>query len=77
MEFPEPLTAKVIEGDFVYVLDKSNPAETPPFRVFPLRFKSNDFCSYWYLKNGLMHHTEEAAQAHADVLNAICRGDIE
>lgn len=79
MEFPEPLTAKVIEGGFVYVLDKSNPAETPPFRVIPLRlrFQPNDFLSYWYLKNGLMHHTKEAAQAHADALNAICRGDVE
>lgn len=77
MEFPKPLTAKVIEGDFVYIRDKSNPAKTPPFLVFPLRFKSNDFWSYWYLKNGLMHHTKEAAQAHADVLNAICRGDVE
>lgn len=78
MEFPEPLTAKVIEGDFVYVLDKSNPAETSPFRVIPLRlrFQPNDFLSYWYLKNGLMHHTKEAAQAHADALNAICRGDV-
>jgi hypothetical protein len=77
MEFPKLLTTKVIEGDFIYVLDKSNPAETPPFRVIPLRFQSNDFLSCWYLKNGLMHHTKEAAQAHADVLNAICRGDIE
>ena len=77
MEFPKPLTTKVIEGDFIYVLDKSNPAETPPFRVIPLRFQSNDFLSCWYLKNGLMHHTKEAAQAHADVLNAICRGDVE
>ena len=77
MEFPKPLTTKVIEDDFIYVLDKSNPAETPPFCVIPLRFKSNDFCSNWYLKNGLMHYTKEAAQAHADVLNAICRGDVE
>lgn len=24
-----------------------------------------------------LHLTREAAQAHADVLNAICRGDVE
>jgi len=29
------------------------------------------------IQQGLAHLTEEAAQAHADVLNAICRGDIE
>lgn len=29
------------------------------------------------LRQGLIHLTEEDAQAHADVLNAICRGDVE
>lgn len=76
MEFPKPIT-NGIDGDFIYVLDKSNPTETQPFRVIPLRFRSNDFCSDWYLKNGLAHHTKEAAQAHADVLNAICKGNTE
>lgn len=42
MEFPKPIT-NGIDGDFIYVLDKSNPTETQPFRVIPLRFRSNDF----------------------------------
>lgn len=29
------------------------------------------------LEGNLCHLSREAAQAHADVLNAICRGDID
>ena len=29
------------------------------------------------IRQGLVHLTEEDAQTHADVLNAICRGDVE
>ena len=29
------------------------------------------------LKHHMVHLSEEAAQAHADAFNAICRGDIE
>ena len=29
------------------------------------------------LANHMIHLSREAAQAHADVLNAICRGDVE
>ena len=32
---------------------------------------------YGLLRNSLVHLSQEAAQAHADVLNAICRGDID
>ena len=32
---------------------------------------------FGFLNHGLIHLSPEAAQAHADVLNAICRGDVE
>lgn len=32
---------------------------------------------FGFLNHGLIHLSPKSAQAHADVLNAICRGDIE
>lgn len=32
---------------------------------------------FGFLNHGLIHLSPEAAKAHADVLNAICRGDVE
>jgi len=35
------------------------------------------FSDRGFLQHHLIHLSREAAQAHADVLNAICRGDID
>ncbi len=36
-----------------------------------------DPIDYGLMRNSLVHLSQEAAQAHADTLNAICRGDID
>ena len=38
---------------------------------------NGSFLDYGCLKHNMAHLSESAAQAHADVLNAICRGDVE
>ena len=38
---------------------------------------NGSFLDYGCLKHNMAHLSESAAQAHADVLNAICRGDID
>lgn len=38
---------------------------------------SDDKLDFYLLKSCVVHLSREAAQAHADVLNAICRGDID
>lgn len=38
---------------------------------------TGDKTDFDLLKSCVVHLSREAAQAHADVLNAICRGDIE
>lgn len=38
---------------------------------------SGDKTDFNLLKSYVVHLSREAAQAHADVLNAICRGDID
>ena len=38
---------------------------------------NGSFLDYGCLKHNMAHLSESAAQAHANVLNAICRGDID
>lgn len=75
-EFPEPIAEFPGEKSYCYCVMLDNEA---------------GFVTGWFLwegegttveknllKNRLCHLTEEAAQAHADALNAICRGgDID
>jgi len=71
-EFPKPITRELNGGtDYFYVrvgdtcfeVDSDNWAD----------------CDYDLMRfaSRRIHLTKEAAQAHANVLNAICRGDVE
>ena len=71
-EFPKPITRELNGGtDYFYV------------RVGDTCFEvsSDNWIGSAYdlmrLESRRVHPTREAAQAHADVLNAVCRGDIE
>lgn len=71
-EFPKPLTEAPEEGtDYFYI------------RVGDTCFEasSDNWIGSAYdlmrLESRRVHPTREAAQAHADVLNAICRGDVD
>lgn len=71
-EFPKPITRELNGGtDYFYV------------RVGDTCFEvgSDNWvgCDYDLMRfaSRRVHLTKEAAQAHADVLNAICRGDID
>lgn len=71
-EFPKPIHERPRKGDVYWYVD--------------MRQGEHYVCStYWHhydedygrLNKYVCHLTEAAAQAHADVLNAICRGDID
>lgn len=71
-EFPKPIHERPRKGDVYWYVD--------------MRQGEHYVCStYWHhydedygrLNKYVCHLTEAAAQAHADVLNAICRGDVE
>lgn len=71
-EFPKPITNELVNGvDYFYV------------KIGNTRFEVDK--SSWTgngqhkirLESRRVHLTEASAQAHADVLNAICRGDVE
>lgn len=71
-EFPKPITEAPEEGtDYFYI------------RVGDTCFEasSDNWIGSAYdlmrLESRRVHPTREAAQAHANVLNAICRGDID
>ena len=71
-EFPKPITRELNGGtDYFYV------------RVGDTCFEvsSDNWIGSAYdlmrLESRRVHPTREAAQAHADALNAICRGDVE
>ena len=71
-EFPKPIARELNGGtDYFYV------------RVGDTCFEvsSDNWIGSAYdlmrLESRRVHPTREAAQAHADVLNAICRGDVE
>lgn len=72
-EFPKPIEQPLGCTDVYYYVDFN--METAEFIPF---------CDTWTnnghdddrLAGNLCHLSKEAAQAHADVLNAICRGDV-
>ena len=72
-EFPEPITEVPEEGTVYWTIEVDG---WNGFYVEHYKWLQNgedESC----IRQGLIHLTEEAAQAHADVLNAICRGDID
>ena len=71
-EFPKPIHERPRKGDVYWYVD--------------MRQGEHYVCStYWHhydedygrLNKYVCHLTEAAAQAQADVLNAVCRGDVE
>lgn len=75
-EFPKPIKDSPKEDEFVHYVTEGCKLSDPPFIVEDACFRSGTKTE-WYLVHGLLHLPREAAQAHADVLNAICRGDVE
>ena len=71
-EFPKPISKDPLNGiNYFFIrIGKSG------FEVADCNW-ANDKIDNVRLESGLVHLTREAAQAHADVLNALCRGDID
>ena len=72
-EFPKPITEAPEEGTVYWTIEVDG---WNGFYVEHYKWLQNgedESC----IRQGLIHLTEAAAQAHADVLNAICRGDVE
>ena len=73
-EFPRPISEALEIGmKYWFISFSEDLGEFSPFRV-PW---NGDKVDKAYLDGRVIHLTESAAQAHADVLNAICRGDID
>lgn len=75
-EFPKPIKDSPKEDEFVYYVTEGHKLSDPPFVVEDACFRYGTKPE-WYLVHGLLHLSPKAAEAHADVLNAICRGDVE
>lgn len=75
MEFPRPLQTVPSVGTKLYYPDTLGGRLALFEPVGPICV-GEDFGIEW-MEQGIYHLTREAAQAHADVLNAVCRGDIE
>ena len=72
-EFPKPITEAPEEGTVYWTIEVDG---WNGFYVEHYKWRQNgedESC----IRQGLIHLSESAAQAHADVLNAICRGDID
>ena len=73
-EFPKPIEQPLGCADvYYYVYFNTGTAEFIPFRDTWENNKLDDD----RLTGNLCHLSYDAALAHADVLNAICRGDVE
>ncbi|OAM33541.1 hypothetical protein A7Q01_00885 [Eikenella sp. NML96-A-049] len=71
-EFPKPITeAPPFWTDYFYIT-----AVDTCFTVCSDNW-AGEIHDRWRLIGNRAHLSQEAAQAHADVLNAICRGDID
>lgn len=71
--FPKPITEAPEEGTVYWTIEVDG---WNGFYVEHYKWLKNgedESC----IRQGLIHLSESAAQAHADVLNAICRGDVE
>lgn len=75
-EFPNPISISEMPatGTVLYLTRFGTAAEA--FTVWRCEW-DGDAYDMARLTGGVFHLTREAAQAHADVLNAICRGDVE
>lgn len=72
-EFPKPLTEAPEEGTVYWTIESGGRNGFYAERYKWLQNGEDESC----IRQGLIHLTEASAQAHADVLNAICRGDID
>ena len=72
-EFPKPITEAPEEGTVYWTIEVDGWNGFYAERYEWLQNGEDESC----IRQGLIHLTEDAAQAHADVLNAICRGDID
>ena len=75
-EFPKPISIGETPaiGTMLYLTEFGTAAEA--FTVWNCEWDEDPY-NMARLIGGVFHLTREAAQAHADVLNAICRGDVE
>ncbi|OAM26157.1 hypothetical protein A7P95_10685 [Eikenella longinqua] len=71
-EFPRPVSRGLSEMDKFYMVIQRTDAFEAKRCVWASTKQDMDA-----LEAGFIHLSREAAQAHADVLNAICRGDVE
>ncbi|WP_315540006.1 hypothetical protein [Eikenella corrodens] len=71
-EFPKPI-AFTPPKDTIYWITRLRPEG---YTASDLIW-GDDKVDFDLLKSCVVHLSREAAQAHADVLNAICRGDVE
>lgn len=72
-EFPKPITEAPEEGTVYWTIEVDG---WNGFYVEHYKWLQNgedESC----IRQGLIHLSESAAQAHADVLNAICLGDVD
>lgn len=77
-EFPKPISEAPLVGATVYNVQEHFDHTVPhAFQVAEEKFDPSNPFHKWYVRANLSHLTREAAQAQADVLNAVCRGDIE
>ena len=71
-EFPKPITKGLVNGViYCYVKIGNNCFDVGT------EYWTGSGQDQGRLESRRAHLTREAAQAHADVLNAVCRGDIE
>lgn len=71
-EFPKPITFAPEIDTIYWIIRLFQEGFAPDDLIW-----SDDETDASLLRNNMIHLSREAAQAHADVLNAICRGDVE
>ena len=71
-EFPKPISNAPLNGINYFFIRSGNSS----FEVADGNWANGELDNM-RLESGRVHLTREAAQTHADVLNAICRGDVE
>lgn len=70
-EFPKPISKALLTGITYYLIKTGDRG----FKVYICAWV-NDKLDNMRLESGRVHLTYEDAQAHANVLNAICKGDV-
>lgn len=71
-EFPEPIREVPDQGQSIFVVSPLMDGDKPYGVAGNMKWYTCKLMHNW-LRQGLCHLTHEAAQAHADVLNAICQ----